>query len=254
MIDWRKLVDTFLPFLVEEGTTRKVVYVLYWGTTAFLAWGFIVTNPVFGWFVTLAPVLLVWLTSRLGLSRVNGLLLGVVLVFALVPAFFLGKFQPPEDAQEYGLEEGPVGMALVALLVFMVWVAAFPTMVDHVDRRYRKNRGLPDPDTFAEYRVMFIRLWMATIVMALVGANFAALLCAVALLYRRRWTAVVAGVACLVFPLVSVSYRGIAWEANVIDVIAAGISAYSWYGAIRNPHWSGGVFFGILRSVLARRP
>jgi hypothetical protein len=199
---------------------------------------------VFGWFVVLAPVLLVWLTSRQGLSRVNGLLLGVVLALALFPAFFLGMAQASEET--------PTGFVLAGLLIFLVWVAAFPTMLAHVDRRYRVRNAAPADDPFAKYRVMLVRLWMATMVMAVVGEALAALVCLAALLYRRKWTAALAGVACLVFPLLSVSYGAIVWDAEVVDVLAAGVSAYSWFGALRNPHWGGGMFFRITRAVLAR--
>jgi hypothetical protein len=239
---FRKLIETFLPWLVEERTTRTIVYWLFWLTTACIAWLFIVSNPVFGWFVVLAPVLLVWLTSRLGLSRVNGVLLGVVLTLALFPAFFLGMAQASEEV--------PTGFVLAGLLIFLVWVAAFPTMLDHVDRHYRVKRDGPDDDPFAEYRLMLVRLWMATMIMSVVGESLAALVCVAALLYRRKWTAALAGVACLVCPLLSITYGEIGWDADVIDVIAAGMSAYSWYGALRNPHWGGGMF--LPRTVTAR--
>ena len=225
----RKLIENFIGPLVEEGAGRKIVYWLFWVTTACLAWLFIVSNPVFGWFVVLAPVLLVWLTSRQGLSRVNGVLLVAVLVLALVPAFFLGKAQAVEDT--------PAGFVLAGLLIFLVWVAAFPTMLVHVDRFYRERQRGPAEDPFAEYRVTIIRLWLSTMVMFVVDEGFAALICVVVLWYRRTWTAALAGLACLVFPLLSVSYGAIVWDADVIDVIAAGMSAYAWYGALRNQHW-----------------
>jgi hypothetical protein len=220
------------------------VYWLFWLTTACIGWLFIVSNPVFGWFVVLAPVLLVWLTSRYGLSRVNGTLLGVVLTLALFPAFFLGKAQASEET--------PTGYVLAGLLIFLVWVAAFPTMLGHVDRHHRAKRAVPDSGPFAEYRVMLVRLWMAAMVMFVVEESLAAAVCVVALLYRRRWTAAVAGVACLVFPLLSVTYGELAWDADLVEVIAAGMSAYAWYGAMRNRHWGGGLFFRFARSVLSR--
>lgn len=239
----RKLIDNFLGAWVEK-SGRKVLYWLFWLSTACIAWLLIVSNPVFGWFVVLAPVLLVWLTSRRGLSRVNGVLLGLVLTLALFPTFFLGMAQATEQT--------PTGFVLAGLLIFLVWVAAFPTMLDHVDRQYRKRSGGPEEDPFAEYRVMLVRLWMATMVMAVVGEALAAAVCVAALLYRRKWTAALAGVACLVLPLLSLGYGGIEWTADPIDMIAAGMSAYSWYGALRNPHWGGGLFFRVARAVLAR--
>jgi hypothetical protein len=226
---FRKVIENVLPILVEEAVTRRVVYWLYWLTTACTAWLFIATNPVFGWVVVLPPVLLVGLTSRVGLSRVPGPLLTVVLALALIPAFFLGQAQASEDT--------PTGFVLAGLLIFLVWVAAFPTMVKHVDRHRREKRAEPRDDPFVDYRVTLVRLWMAAVIMAVVGESFAALVCVAALLYRRKWTAVAAGLACLVFPLLTNSGATILWDAEPIDVVAAVISAYSWYGAMRNPHW-----------------
>jgi hypothetical protein len=226
---FRKVLENALPFLVEEKATRKVVYWLYWLTTACTAWLFTASNPVFGWFVVLGPVLLVGLTSRIGLDRVPGALLAVVLALALFPAFFLGQAQASEDT--------PTGFVLAGLLIFLVWVAAFPTMVKHVDRHRREKRHEPRDDPFVEFRVTLVRLWMAAVVMAVVGEGFAALVCVAALLYRRKWTAAAAGLACLVFPLLTNYGATIVWDAEPVEVVAAVISAYSWYGAMRNPYW-----------------
>lgn len=228
---FRKMVETFLGPWIEERMARKVVYWLFWLTTACLGWLFIATNPVFGLFVVGAPVLLVWLTSRQGLGGVNGVLLGVVLALTLVPAFFLGMAQKTADGED------PTGFVLAGLLIFLVWVAAFPTMLVHVDRHRGKKRGEQTGDPFADYRVIVVRLWMATIVMAMVGESLAAVVCLVALLYRRKWTAGLAGLGCLVFPLLTIAMGEIWWDAGPIEVIAAVVSAWSWYGAVRNPHW-----------------
>ena len=245
MAEWlRKLIENVLPFLVEEGATRKVLYWLFWTTTAFMSWPFIVTNPVFGWFVALAPVVLVWRTSRRGLARVNGLLLGAVLTLALVPAFFLGMAQASTSEMN--------GYMVFGLVVFLVWVAAFPTMLAHVDRRYRTARsGAAEPDPFVEYRLLLIRLWMATVIMLVVDEALVAVICGAALLYRRKWTAVLAGVACLVFPLLSFEYGELVWDADGFDVAAALMAGYQWVSALRNPTWGGGLVWRLVRAVRA---
>ena len=74
--------------------------------------------------MAVAPVVLVWRTSRRGLSGVSWLPLGTALAMTLVfPSSQLGKAQ-----------EQPVGVMLVVLVV---WCAAFPAMLRHLDRHYR---------------------------------------------------------------------------------------------------------------------
>lgn len=242
MADWlRKLIENLLPFLVEEGTTRRVLYWLFWTTTVLMSLAFIVTNPVFGWFVALAPVVLVWRTSRRGLARVNGLLLGAVLTLALVPAFFLGMAQATTSEMN--------GYMVFGLVVFLVWVAAFPTMLDHVDRYFRAARfGAMGPDPFVEYRLLLIRLWTAAVIMLVVDEALVAVICGAALAYRRNWTAAVAGVACLLFPLLSFEYGRLVWDADGFDVVAALMAGYQWVSAIRNPEWGGGLVGRLVRA------
>lgn len=244
MAEWLpKLIENAVPPLVERGPTRKILYCLFWTTTAVISWAFIVTNPVFGWFVALAPVVLVWRTSRVGLAGVNGLLLGAVLTLALVPAFFLGKAQA---------DTGPMnGYILAALVIFLVWVAAFPKMLDLVDRRFRRTRlGEIGANPYADYRLLLVNLWMATMIMLVVDDVFVAMICGVALIHRRKWTAALAGVACLIFPLLSFEYGGLVWDADGFDVVAALMGGYQWLGAVRNPAWGGGLAW---RAVKGRR-
>lgn len=244
MYELRKWIETLLPEWIQNSTGRRMLYCLFWATTAFMAWAFIVTNPVFGWFVALAPVLLVWRTSARGLGNVSSLLFGATIVLALVPAFFLGMAQKTEDT--------PTGLVFVGLLIFVVWVAAFPTMVGHVDRQHRRRlhgagpRVRLDSEPFAEFRLLLLRLWMAAVVMLVIDETLAAVVCALALVYRGKVTAVVAGLACLLFPLLSVEFGTIVWDAGLVEVVGAVLSGYQWLAAVRNPYWGGGL---ILRRV-----
>lgn len=246
MSDLRKWIETLLPEWIGKTRARRVLYVLFWVTTAFLGWAFIMQNPVFGWFVAIPPVLLVWRTAARGLARVSSLLFGTCILLALVPAFFLGMAQRGEDRAG--------GMIFVGLLIFVVWVAAFPTMVGAVDKQFRRRQfGLgPDdevpPEPFVEFRLLLFRLWMAAVVMLVVGESLAALICAAALVYRGRATAVVAGLACLVLPLTSYQ-RGVVWEFGLVGIAGAALSALQWLDAVRNPFWGGGLILNRLRRV-----
>ncbi|MGH3624401.1 MAG: hypothetical protein ACRDQ5_21890 [Sciscionella sp.] len=82
---------------------------------------------------------------------------------------------------------------------------------------------------------------MATVVMLVVDEAFAAVICGIALLYRARSTAAIAGLASLVLPLLSIKYGEIVWDATALDIIAAIFVAYQWVTAAKNPLWTGGL-------------
>jgi len=226
----RKLVELVLPWLVEERVSRWVVYALYVATTAVIWYAFVVQNPVAGWFVVIPPVLLAAWTRVRGLAKVNLVLFVMALATTLVPAYFLGEFQSAAHI--------PVGPRLFAYLLFLLWVAAYPSLLDHLDRdKRRQGAGPAGPDEVAAARVLAAKLWLATVVMLVVGETFAATICLGALAIRGRATAVLAGLACLVFPLLPFSDGGLRWDADVLDVAAALLAADQWRAAVMNPRW-----------------
>jgi hypothetical protein len=235
----RKLVELVLPWLVEERVSRWVVYALYVLTTAAISYALVVQNPVIGWFVVVPPVLLALWTRVRGLARVNIVVFVVALATTLVPAYFLGELQSAEYI--------PVGPRLFGYLLFLLWVACYPPLLDHLDRdRRRRGRVEAEPKTAA--RVLVTKLWLATIVMLVVDETLAATVCMFALLVRGRATAVVAGLACLVFPLFSFEFGSFGWDADVLDVVAALLAADQWRAAVMNPRW------GPASAAIARSP
>ncbi|MFJ6671684.1 hypothetical protein ACIQMJ_11305 [Actinosynnema sp. NPDC091369] len=242
MTELRKLAETFVPWLVEKTTIRFVVYGLFWLTTAFVAWWFVTgdagperfvaSSPLMGVLIAAAPVVLVWQTSRRGLSRVHGFVFGTVLFLTTVPGFVIGRAQAQEET--------PTGFALVEVAVFLVWGAVFPTMVDRVDRRFRRLRG-PVEDPKAEIRVMVMRIGLAVLIMLMANEMAAGFRSYVALVTRVKWTAAVACASCLVCPLLSFAPGGVVWDATWADVVAAVVSAAQWRGPLRNSQWRGGL-------------
>jgi hypothetical protein len=229
----RKLIELVLPWLVEERVSRWVVYALYAVTTLVISYALVLQNPGIGWFVVLPPVLLALWTRVRGLAKVGIVPFTVALATTLVPAYFLGDMQTEEHI--------PVGPRLFAYLLFMVWVAAYPPVLDHLDRDKRRVGSEPaGPDPMAAVRVLVAKLWLATIVMLVVGESLAAVICLAALALRGRATAVLAGVACLVFPLLSFENGGLGWDADLLDVAAALLAADQWRSAVLNPRWERG--------------
>lgn len=226
----RKLVELVLPWLVEERVSRWVVYALYGATTAVIGYALVVQNPVVGWFVVVPPVLLALWTRAVGLARVHAVAFKVALGTTLVPAYFLGQYQSAADL--------PAGPRLFAYLLFLSWVAVYPPVLDHLDRdRRRRGRGPAEPDEDAAARVLVAKLWLATIVMLVVGERLAAVVCLAALAVRGRPTAVLAGLACLAFPLFSFESGTLGWDADVLDVAAALLAADQWRAAFVHPRW-----------------
>jgi len=116
-----------------------------------------------------------------------------------------------------------------------------------LDKRFRRGRlGLGPKDALpqappVEVRLLLFRLWMAVAVMLVVDETLAAVICVAALTYRNRVTAVLAGLACLVLPLLSVEFGAVGWDADVFDVAGAILAALQWRDAWRNPCWGGGL-------------
>jgi len=243
MPDWLyKLIDNYLPELLDRSRSALLVHWAFWVTTLFAAPVIIAANPVFGWFVMGAPVLLIWQTRRHGIGQVNGVLLIAAAVMALFPAFFLGQGRAWAKASG----ESPAGAAIVGFAVLLIWVAAFPAILSRLDERYRRsqlpsehaNEQLP-PDDWGELRLLRVRLWIATVIMLAAGEEAAAAVCGLALKFRQRWTAVVASVVCVAFPMLSIR-ASIVWDYELLEVPAYLFAGYQWLTAARHPLWERG--------------
>lgn len=235
----RKVIENAMPQLIEKRLSRRALYVTFWLVTAVMTLWFLMTGLVYGVLVMGAPLLLLAATRRQGLGTVHPVLLGFAAVMSLVPAYFLGRYQ--------GSEETPGGLVLVGFLVFLIWVSAFPVMLNKLDERFHLSlypseagvTSLPSEarDDLAMYRLLLVRLWLATLAMFVADSSIVAALCLAALIVRWRWTAAVAGVACLLETVVSIDASGLSLTFEPIDVVAGLFAAAQWYEATRNPRW-----------------
>ncbi|MDQ3761833.1 MAG: hypothetical protein M3460_09065 [Actinomycetota bacterium] len=66
--------------------------------------------------------------------------------------------------------------------------------------------------------------------------NMALVLCLLALLRRRRWTAVAAGMACAAAALLSFSFGRL--EFNWLALPIGLLAAWEWIKAANSPHWT----------------
>jgi hypothetical protein len=235
----RKIIENTLPSVIEKKFPRLVLYVTFWLVTAVLSLWFLMTGLVYGALVMGAPLLLLAATRYRGLGTVPSVLLGFAAVMSLVPTFFLGMYQASDET--------PGGLVLVGFLVFLIWVSAFPTMLDKLDERfhislYQPNAGirsLPTEvrDHRALYRVLLVRLWMASLAMMVAENSIVAVLCLIALVVKRRWLAAVAGIACLLATVVSIDASGVSLTFDLIEVVAGLLAAAQWLEAVRTPLW-----------------
>ncbi|SDZ02369.1 hypothetical protein SAMN05421504_108306 [Amycolatopsis xylanica] len=229
----RKLIEDRLPGLIEDHTSYRVLQWVFWPVTALLTLAFVATDPVSGSLIMGAPLLLIALTRRQGLGKVPKLILMATAVLSIVPAAFLGRYEASEELS--------TGLIFFGFVVFLVWVAAFPTMLDKIDDLHHSVRK-PGTDEWyrddrAVHRVLLIRLWMATIIMVIVGGFVAPVLCFAALVFRRRWTAAVAGIACVVDALVSYRYGAFEFTSEPIEIVAGLLAGQQWKQAFSHPLW-----------------
>jgi hypothetical protein len=239
MSELRKVIENVVPELISRIVHRKVLYWAYGLITAYVAIGFFGIGDVFGLIIISAPVLLLFATRFWGLANVPALLLGICAAGALFPAFMVGMYQQNDEM--------PAGLILVGYLMFLVWMAAFPVLLDKLDEQYHLSlypdsgaTSVPkeDRNELSQYRVLLVNLWAATMVMLVVGASLAALLCLFALLRQRRWTAAVAAVACLLDPVVAYEYgSGLVVSFDPIEIVAGLLAAKQWYEAYKSLLW-----------------
>lgn len=207
--------------------------VLAWVSTVLLAAGVATVDPLAGLLFVAVPMVLVTLVRHWGLGGIPTVVFVAAIIASMAPAALL--------LGDYGTGAGPLAAGLVIILV---WVLAYPSMVRHCDRQYlREHFSFPDGsvprEPLAEFRVQVIALWLTVTTMLLVGEVLVAVFVAVALLYRRRWTALAAAAACLVLPLVTVGFDGIVLEPRPLVLLAGLVAAHQWATAIGNPRWAG---------------
>jgi hypothetical protein len=233
----RKLIESIVPWLIENRWPRRATYVAFWTTTVFMTYLFVATNPVYGLVVMGFPLSLLAATRRSGLANLNLIVIGIAVTPALVPAFFLGKYQSTQNEL--------TGLPLVGYFGFLLWVTMYPLMLDIFDHRYHLSLfpadeappALPKAarDTEAMRRLLFVKLSMATVVMLVVGGTYVVVASVVGLLFRRYWTAAVATAASLLGGFFS--EQEFAWEFDPLAILAGVIAAELWYQAYKNPLW-----------------
>ncbi|OXM56985.1 hypothetical protein CFP71_10215 [Amycolatopsis thailandensis] len=232
-----KLIDEGVPEVVDR-LGRWLLYPVFWLTTAILALWFLQTGLVYGVLV-IGPPLILLLSSRFhGLGRVSTALLVIAGLAALVPTFFLGKYKAAED--------GHTGLILVGFLVFLIWGAAYPAMLDKFDERFQLSqypadtrRKLPkdERNELALLRVLLVKIVMATVTMLVVDATIAVILSLIALLLRNRWSAAVVGVACLVESVAELDDLNLVFRFDPMEIAAGLLAALMWWDAVKNPLW-----------------
>lgn len=237
MSELRTVVENVVPELIGK-VPRKVLAWAYGVITAYVAIAFFGVGDVFGLVIVSAPVLLLVAARYWGLANVPVLLLGICAAGGLFPAFMVGMYQKSDEM--------PTGLILVGYLVFLVWMSTFPVLLDKFDEQYQLTHYYPpgtksvpkeERNELSQYRVLLVSLWAATMVMFVVGASLAALLCLFALLRQRRWTALVAAVACLLDPVIAYEYGDFVVSFDPIEIIAGLIAASQWYTAYKALLW-----------------
>jgi hypothetical protein len=234
-----RMIEEGVPEVVENALGRWLLYAVFWLTTAILAFWFLSTGLVYGAFVIGAPLVLLLATRFHGLATVSTALLVIAGLAALVPAFFLGKYK--------ALEDGHTGLVLVGFLVFLIWAAAYPAMLDKFDERFhlslypresRPRKLEPEErDESAMLRVLLVKAAIATLTMLVADASIVAVVCLLALLLRSHWSAAVAGLACLLETVVEINGLSVVVKFELVEIAAGVLAASLWWDAIKNPLW-----------------
>ncbi|ONI74727.1 hypothetical protein ALI144C_38600 [Actinosynnema sp. ALI-1.44] len=236
----RELMDEVFPKLLEK-FPRKLVYWLYGVITTYVGIVFAGAGDVLGLIMIGASILLLVAARYWGLPHIPGPLLAIGALGGFFPAFMVGKYRMSDDM--------PTGLILVGYVVFLVWMALFPILLDKLDEQYHLRQlppgsgitSLPkaDRDERSQYRLLVVDLWAATIIMIVVsgGDSLAALLCVFALIRQRRWTAALAAVACLLDPVLSFGYGGFELDLDVFAIAGGVFAAMVWFKAWRTPWW-----------------
>jgi len=216
---------------VLERIPRWLFPFLYWPAFGFVGLLFAWTNGLLMLPGIAAPVVLVLCVRRRGLARVPNLFYVAALLSVSFAAFFMNMFYNSFTAGDADVEIGPI----IGISVFILAVAGFIHILKRAEEHYRTTKnGAGDP-VRAEHRLRLIKLVLATTAM-FVLQNLALVLCLLALLRRRRWTAVAAGIACAAAVLLSFSFGDLEfdWLALPIGLLAA----REWFKAANSPYWT----------------
>ena len=178
--------------------------------------------------------MIVLCTAWVGLARVHLVVWLPGAAFILLAALILGEFQARLDR---GYDIG--GWAFVAFVVFLVCVTSFTALLAAIDRdrRQRLNPDDTGDDPKAALRLAVVKLWIATMAMVAIQAYSAATVCMIALVWRRRWTAVLAGLSSML--LVLVTFRGgeVVLETDPLEIAVGLAAGYQWFRSGFRPWW-----------------
>lgn len=200
---------------------------LYWPAFGFVALLFVMSTGLFAIPGIVAPVALVLCARWWGLAGVPKLIYVAALLPMIYVAFFMNLY--------YGnVAEISTAGPLIGAIVFVVTAGGFADILRRADAHYRGTRHDTADPALAEHRLHLVRLTFATMAM-FVLQNLALLLCLLALIRRRQWTATAAGIGCAGAALLSYSSGGpqVDWIALPIGLWAA----REWIMAPLNPYW-----------------
>lgn len=223
-------IETTIEEIVER-IPEWLFPALYWPAFGFVGLLFAVSNGLLMLPGIAAPVALVLCVRRWGLARVPNLVYVAALLSVSFAAFFMNMFYD-SLAAENDIAIGPI----IGVTAFIVAVAGFFRILKRADDHYRIiTNGGRDPHPRAKHRLHMVKLVLATMVM-FVLQNMALVLCLLALLRRRRWTAIAAGMACAAAVLLSFSFGGLEfdWLALPLGLHAA----WQWIKASNSPYWT----------------
>jgi hypothetical protein len=239
MPDWlpAKIVDSVIPEIVDRITAKWVLHAVFWPSLILIAVPVTLQNGVAGAVFVAATALIVLCTAWVGLARVHLVVWLPGAAFILAAALILGQFQARLDR---GYELG--GWAFVAFVVFLVCITSFTALLAAIDRDRRKKLSSDDAaddedEPKAALRLAVVKLWIATMAMLALQAYSVVTVCMIALLWRRRWTAVLAGLGSMVLVLVTFQGGEVTLETDPLEIAVGVAAGYQWFRSGFQPWW-----------------
>jgi hypothetical protein len=235
-----KVADTLIPESIDRLRSRWVLHAVFWPSLVLVATPITVQNGPAAAFFVLAAALIVWRTSRVGLAGVHLVVWLPGAAFMLFVALILGHFQARLDK---GVNL--TGWVLVAFIIFVVCVASFSALLAAIDRDRRRrllSQDAPETEAVPEdpkaaLRLAVIKLWVATMAMVAVQAYAAVTVCVIALFWRRRYTAVAAGISSMLLVLVTFQGGHVIVETDPLETAVGLLAGYQWFRAGFRPWW-----------------
>jgi hypothetical protein len=137
------------------------------------------------------------------------------------------------------------GWVLAAFVVFLVCVTSFSALLAAIDRDRRRRLLTPDAsqtseppeDPRAAFRLTIMKLWIATMAMVAVQAYVSVTVCMIALFWRGRWTAVLAGICSMLLVLVTFQGGQVVVETDPLEIAVGLLAGYQWFRAAFQPWW-----------------